>query len=174
MTTECGGPQERPQEHAPEVAGSIPAPAPSRTRPDSPHGNSAQAGGTTPTRERHCSSPPANSAKPEPTEKEFQAQVIALAQLTGHKVAHFRPARTTDGDWRTPVAADGAGFPDLVIVGRGKVIFAELKAEAGTATTLQVDWLEQIRAAGGQAYLWKPSDWNDIEDVLSRRSARST
>jgi len=39
MTGDHGGLQERPQEHAPEVAGSRPAPAPSRTRFDSPHGN---------------------------------------------------------------------------------------------------------------------------------------
>ena len=168
MTTEHGGPQERPQEHAPEVAGSSPAPAPSRTRLDSPRGNTAP-------RRAVRSSQPANGAQlPEISEKDFQAQVIALAQLTGHKVAHFRPALTKTGEWRTPVAADGAGFPDLVIVGCGKVIFAELKAEAGAPTDLQVDWLEQIRVAGGQAYLWKPSDWKDIEQILSRRPSRAT
>lgn len=150
----------------PGQAGALPAPAPSRTRPDSPHGNREP-------RRAARSSQPAEGNLPQISEKDFQAQVIALAQLTGHKVAHFRPALTKDGEWRTPVAADGAGFPDLVIVGRGKVIFAELKAEAGTPTALQLDWLEQIRAAGGEAYLWKPSDWNDIEALLSKRPARS-
>jgi hypothetical protein len=49
---------------------------------------------------------------PPPTEREFQRQVIDLARLLGWRCAHFRPGRTARG-WRTPVQADGAGFPDL-------------------------------------------------------------
>ena len=46
------------------------------------------------------------------SERELQDAVIQLARLLGWRVAHFRPAMTTRG-WRTPVSADGAGFPDL-------------------------------------------------------------
>ncbi len=48
-------------------------------------------------------------------EADFQAQVIDLLHLHGWVVAHFRPARTAKG-WITPVAADGAGFLDLLAV----------------------------------------------------------
>lgn len=49
-------------------------------------------------------------APAEPTEIQWQAQVIELAHILGWTVAHFRPALTKHG-WRTPVQADGAGFP---------------------------------------------------------------
>jgi hypothetical protein len=48
-----------------------------------------------------------------PLEQSFQSVVIEVARLTGWRVAHFRAARTAHG-WRTPVTADGAGWPDLV------------------------------------------------------------
>jgi hypothetical protein len=47
------------------------------------------------------------------SERDFQAAVLEAARVFGWHVAHFRPARTAHG-WRTPVAADGAGFPDIV------------------------------------------------------------
>ena len=66
------------------------------------------------------------------SETAFQQQVIDLAHYTGWVVAHFRAARTEKG-WRTPVAADGAGFPDLVLVNRSqkRVLYVELKSEDG-------------------------------------------
>lgn len=166
MNGKHGGPQERPQEHAPEEAGSTPAPAPSRTRPDSPRGNKA------PRQAAHRSSPPAKSAQlPETTEKDFQAQVIALAQLCGWRVAHFRPARTKDGSWRTPVAADGAGFFDLVLM-RERVIFCELKTNRGTLTREQHAWREAATMAKAITVVWRPRDWDLIETVLSKRGAK--
>jgi hypothetical protein len=60
---------------------------------------------------------------------EGASAVIDLPHLLGWRAAHFRPARTATG-WRTPVAADGAGFPDLVPAKSGlPVIFAETKRE---------------------------------------------
>lgn len=51
--------------------------------------------------------------RPSISEAELQSAVIELARTLGYRVAHFRAARTAQG-WRTPVEADGAGFPDLV------------------------------------------------------------
>ena len=48
--------------------------------------------------------------------------------MLGGRVAHFRPPRTVHG-WRTAVAADGAGFPDLVMVRGSRLLAAELKSE---------------------------------------------
>src|SRR5665213_1836630 len=64
------------------------------------------------------------------TEAQWQRRVLDLAQLCGWRVAHFRPARTATG-WRTAVEADGVGYPDLTMVRDGRLLFAELKSEAG-------------------------------------------
>lgn len=100
-------------------------------------------------------------------ESAFQAAVIELAQMLGWKVAHFRAARTKDG-WRTPVAADGAGWLDLVLV-RERVIFAECKTERGKLGVEQEVWLVTLQEADAEAYVWRPSDWDEIEAILRRR-----
>jgi hypothetical protein len=103
------------------------------------------------------------------TEAQLQAAVIDLAHLLGWKVAHFRPARTARG-WRTPVSADGAGFPDLVLAKPGQpVIFAEVKPERGHLRPDQTDWLRTLdESAGCKAVLWRPADWHTgtIEQAL--------
>jgi VRR-NUC domain len=105
------------------------------------------------------------------SEQELLDCVVELSHVLGFKVAHFRAARTAHG-WRTPVAADGAGWPDLTIVGRGRVIFAELKAERGRTSDEQKDWLAWLSDAGATATVWRSADWLDgtIESVLRRGS----
>lgn len=107
-------------------------------------------------------------ATPKQSEASFQRQVIQYARLMGFKVAHFRPGRTANGNWRTPVQADGAGFPDLVCV-RERVVFIELKRDGGRVRPQQTAWLEALAAAGAEAYLWAPSQWAEIERVLGRK-----
>lgn len=101
------------------------------------------------------------------TEREFQLQVMDLARILGwHHLAHFRPARTAHG-WRTPMMGD-VGFPDLVLV-RDRVVFAELKSDTGKLGLGQAEWLEAIREAGGEAYLWRPADLDgEVMRVLGR------
>lgn len=89
------------------------------------------------------------------TEKQFQAQVIRYATLMGWRTYHT---------WLSVKSA--AGFPDLVLVRRPRLVFAELKSERGTPTDEQQAWLDDLRASGQQAFLWKPSDWDEIERVL--------
>lgn len=110
-----------------------------------------------------------NASLPPLTEQQFQGQVIDLARTLGWKVAHFRPAQTARG-WRTPVAADGAGFPDLILV-RDRVIAAELKTQTGRVKDHQADWLQAFTAAGAEAYLWRPNDVETIIETLRRRTA---
>jgi hypothetical protein len=102
------------------------------------------------------------------TESQFQATVIDMAQRGGWLVAHFRPAQNARGDWRTPVAGDGKGFPDLVLVhhGRGLLLFRELKTQTGRLSGEQVDWLNALRAAGQNVKVWRPSDFPAIEALL--------
>jgi hypothetical protein len=103
----------------------------------------------------------------QPTEKDWQKQVIDLAHLMGWTVAHFRPARTVHG-WRTPVAADGAGFPDLVLVRGEELLFVELKAERGRLRPEQKQWIEKLSRAA-ETHVWKPADWDDVLQRLSHK-----
>lgn len=100
------------------------------------------------------------------SERQFQQSVIGAARLLGWKVAHFRTARTSSG-WRTPVAADGAGFPDLCCVHEDHgVLFAELKSAGGKVSTEQAGWVGVLTAAGAAVYVWRPDDWDRIVEVL--------
>jgi hypothetical protein len=99
------------------------------------------------------------------SEEDFQQAVIEYAQERGWKVAHFRKARTKKG-WRTAVAADGKGFPDLVLV-RNRIVWAELKSEAGEMSPDQENWRDWLKESGQEWYCWKPSDWPTIIQVLA-------
>jgi VRR-NUC domain len=105
------------------------------------------------------------------SEADLQGVVIDLAHLYRWRVAHFRSVAVKHGDrvaYETPVQADGAGFPDLVLVRGGRVLYRELKSERGTLSAAQQDWLHALRSAGADANVWRPSDWisGEIEAVL--------
>jgi hypothetical protein len=101
---------------------------------------------------------------PTVTEAHFQQRVTDLAQHCGWHVIHFRPVYTS-GRWRTPLSGH-AGFPDLVLARRGRVIAAELKTDAGRLTTEQRAWLA---ALGDHGRVWRPRDWNDITRELTSK-----
>ena len=103
------------------------------------------------------------------SEREFQRTVISLAHTFHWKVAHFRTAMNARGVYMTPVGADGAGWPDLVLVHptRGTVLFRELKAEKGRLDPKQVAWGRWLTAAGCDWAMWKPSQINEIAVLLS-------
>jgi hypothetical protein len=103
------------------------------------------------------------------TEEEFQDRVIELAHVHGWRVAHFRPVRIQRANgtvyYETPVAADGAGWPDCCLV-RERVIWAELKRQNGALQPNQREWREALLGAGAEWYCWRPSDLDEIERVL--------
>lgn len=103
-------------------------------------------------------------------EAELQQQLIdpqkGLAPMLGWRVLHLRPARTKHG-WRTPVEGDlGKGWPDLVLVRRDRVIFAELKSDTGKLTEEQRDVLGALQSAGMEVYVWRPRNIMEIADTL--------
>jgi hypothetical protein len=102
------------------------------------------------------------------SEAELQSAVIELARMFRWRVAHFRPAKTAHG-WRTPVQADGKGFPDLLLV-RDRVIAAELKSDAGKLGDDQAAWLDAFEIAGVESYVWRPSDLEQVANVLRRKA----
>lgn len=98
----------------------------------------------------------------DPDEKTFQRYVIDAAHQLGWIVAHFRTVQVIRGGsrvWQTPVQADGAGFPDLELVGRGRILHRELKRRKGKPTPEQIRWGERINANGGDWKIWTPADW---------------
>jgi len=108
------------------------------------------------------------------SEQELLDSVVELAHLFGWRVAHFRPARTAHG-WRTPVAADGAGWPDLTLVRGDRLIFAELKSRRGRLSDEQQAWLDVLGAVG-EVHVWRPEHWSNgsIEQTLRRKRCQTT
>jgi hypothetical protein len=100
-------------------------------------------------------------------ERDWQRFVINLAHTLGWRVAHFRTAQNQRGQWLTPVAADGAGFPDLVLA-RDRIIYAELKTNTGKLSAQQVQWQQAITATGGEHHVWRPRDKDVVQRVLER------
>ena len=103
----------------------------------------------------------------------FQKDVIDLAHTLGWRVAHFRTSMNSRGHYMTAVAADGAGFPDLCMVRRGRIVFAELKAPDGSLSAKQKEWIDALVEAQAttdytstEVYVWKPKDLELIMKVL--------
>jgi hypothetical protein len=100
-------------------------------------------------------------------ERDWQKFIINLAHTLGWRIAHFHTAQNQRGQWLTPVAADGAGFPDLVLV-RDRIVYAELKTNTGKLSPQQVLWQQAITAAGGEHHVWRPRDREAVQRVLQR------
>jgi len=104
--------------------------------------------------------------RPKVTEAQLQRQVLDLARLTGWRTAHFRTAQTARGAYVTPVAGDGKGFPDLVLVKGDRVLYRELKRDGAYLEPDQKLWRDALQAAGADYAIWRPKDWPEIEATL--------
>jgi len=92
------------------------------------------------------------------SEKDWQRQVVELARLVGWQhVYHTHDSRRS-----------AHGFPDLALV-RERLILVELKRETTRPTDAQTDWLTALAAAGAEVYLWRPSDLDEIGQILAGR-----
>lgn len=107
------------------------------------------------------------------TEQGFTDAVVECAQMYGWLVHHDRPARTVHG-WRTAIEGD-PGFPDIVAVGYGRLVVAELKVGRNKTSNHQEAWLWRFKAVSElfdlvEVHLWKPDDWDEIKETFERRS----
>ena len=101
-------------------------------------------------------------------EKLFMNSVMQIAKMNGWLIHHPTPHQVRPGVFRS----DGAGVPDLMLVstnGRG-IIWAELKIEAGRLSPIQEHWGNNIKANGGEYYVWRPSQI----DLIAERLGKST
>ena len=94
----------------------------------------------------------------EESEAHFQQRVVRLARYLGWNLRYH----AFDSMGSAP------GFPDWVLVNErlGRVIFVELKRQHGHVTRDQREWHQALVTCGQEAYIWRPSDWADIERVL--------
>ena len=89
------------------------------------------------------------------SEEMLQAQVLTYATLRGWLSYHTHDSRRSS-----------PGFPDLVLVRGKRLVFAELKTEKGVLSTAQKEWGQKLFETGSEYYVWKPSNWEDIETLL--------
>lgn len=103
------------------------------------------------------------------TEAEWQAMLITLAQAYGWHHLHVRRSIGKGKKWVT--AANVVGWPDLHLWNerQRRVMYVELKTDAkGSETTHEQDVvLAQLRNAGQEVYVWRPSDLETAKFILS-------
>lgn len=90
------------------------------------------------------------------SEKDFQAQIVALAKVCGWKVFHQFDSRRSEPGW-----------PDLVLLRPQVALFVEVKRQNGRLTKAQRGTLDLLRDCGNLVDVWRPSDWDSIVRVLA-------
>lgn len=94
------------------------------------------------------------------TEKDWQRTVVDTAEAFGWRVYHTFDSRRS-----------ASGFPDLVMVRRGRLIFAELKSARGRISMEQCVWMMALQTVAHnaevvEAHVWRPRDWPLVEETL--------
>lgn len=105
--------------------------------------------------------------------------------MTGKTARQVLDAATTEAQWQETVTEyatrkgwlwyhpnlslrDEAGFPDLVLVRAGRLVFAELKTETGRVRPAQKAWIDALaEACTAAVYVWRPRDWDTVQEVLA-------
>ena len=59
------------------------------------------------------------------------------------------------------------GVPDILACVRGRFIAIEVKAQDGKPSALQIDTIEELRAAGAIAVVAYPSAWKLLTEILN-------
>jgi hypothetical protein len=89
------------------------------------------------------------------TEAQWQQKVTNYALLTKWYWFHHRQSKQTR-----------AGWPDLTLVRPPHTIFVELKREKGVLRPAQRQTIIDLTSCGLWVYVWRPSDWPQVEHVL--------
>jgi hypothetical protein len=98
-------------------------------------------------------------------EKALSENVRVLADTLGYQYYHT---------WTSIHSA--RGFPDYVLIKAPRLIFVELKRQAGKVTNAQQEWLDNLIRCNVEVYIWRPSEWLDgtIETILQKAPDETT
>jgi hypothetical protein len=100
-------------------------------------------------------------------ERQWQKIVLGMMALFSWRTAHFDASVRVVGKERRFVGDVGSkGFPDIVAVRRDRILFVELKSQKGRFQDGQKEWLHDLANAGAEVYTWRPSDYDDMQEVL--------
>ena len=101
------------------------------------------------------------------SEADWQAQFTELGGLLGWRVMHVRRSIGKGKRWTT--ATSIVGWPDVFCYHpvKGWHFAAELKSEKGKTTPEQDEVLADLRASGVPAYVFRPSDLEDVMIVMT-------
>jgi hypothetical protein len=96
------------------------------------------------------------SPRPDITEHQWSEVVHDMAKVFGWEWYHpYLSIRSTPG------------WPDVALVRPPRFVLVELKREKGWLSTNQEHWLGILRQCPGiEVYLWRPSDWDEAQEVL--------
>ncbi len=92
------------------------------------------------------------------TEKGFMATVVQYAKLCGWMCYHTWNSKHSE-----------PGFPDLVLVRDGEIVFVELKLEKGKVSVAQEKWLSELQKCSSDnvsVIVFRPSDWEEVKGTL--------
>ena len=89
------------------------------------------------------------------TEAQYQKRITDLADWLGLRWFHSGSSRRDSC----------AGFPDLVVVGPGGLVFIEVKSDRGTVRPEQTEWLDAL-GRHEPAHVWRPGQWVEVEATL--------
>ena len=94
--------------------------------------------------------------RPAETEAGWLEVVVEWARRRGWLVYHTHDSRHS-----------AAGYPDLTLARRGRLIFAELKTDrARKVRADQAVWLEALADTPAEVYIWRPADWDEVRELL--------
>jgi len=96
-------------------------------------------------------------------ESEWQDQIVDLARRLGYDfIYHTWDSRHSP-----------AGFPDLILLRGAVMIVIETKREDGQLTPEQYFWLLAFLEITPFVYVFKPSDWDEVIEVLQKGREQS-
>jgi len=89
-------------------------------------------------------------------ETQFLRLVIDFATKHGWLVYHVAKTRFRK-----------RGFPDLLMLRHGRLVVVEIKSTEGKLHPEQEVWLREFgKCKAVEVYLWRPSDWGSIQELL--------
>lgn len=103
---------------------------------------------------------PAAATKPPSgiAEKDWQAQVVELAQLYRWRVYHTYDSRRSHEGW-----------PDLILARPPELLAVELKTDTGRLRPAQREWLDTLTACHVEIAVWRPRDFEAVHSRLKMR-----